>query len=365
MRRRPATSPRWLIRENLITEYQASLLSKGHVDGFFLNEYKILDRLGQGRMAGVYKAVQHRLGQIVADQGAAAVQGRRADPAAAASSARPGCRMQLKHPNVVRTFQIGAGQAACTTSSWSILEGETLEDVLLRRRQLPPAEAVRLIYQALLGLQHLHDKDMVHRDLKPANLMLVPAVPGDRDNLLGVTVKILDIGLGRPAVRRGQPGVERSELAELTGEGVLLGTPDYMSPEQARDPRTDRHPRRHLQPRLRAVPSADRAAAVPRHEHHQPDDPPRHRDAPAGPRLQSVVPRGDAADRLLPARQAGGSALPDPGPGRGGAAGVSGSSRRIGAVAVAADSPTDAATGAEARSQESRRRPTRHRRRSR
>ena len=55
----------WMVANRYLTEYQAHLLARGHADGFFLNEYKIVDRLGKGRMAGVYKA-QHLLGQIVA-----------------------------------------------------------------------------------------------------------------------------------------------------------------------------------------------------------------------------------------------------------------------------------------------------------
>src|SRR5580704_8028294 len=53
---------RWMVSHQFVTEYQAALVAKGHTDGFFINQYKILDRLGQGRMAGVYKAV-HQLGQ--------------------------------------------------------------------------------------------------------------------------------------------------------------------------------------------------------------------------------------------------------------------------------------------------------------
>jgi eukaryotic-like serine/threonine-protein kinase len=103
--------------------------------------------------------------------------------------------------------------------------------VIARRGKMPPAEAVRLIYQALQGLEHIHAQGLVHRDLKPSNLMLVGATP---ENTFRATLKILDIGLGRTlfeegATEAGDPG--------LTTEGVLLGTPDYMSPEQARDPR--------------------------------------------------------------------------------------------------------------------------------
>jgi eukaryotic-like serine/threonine-protein kinase len=226
---------RWLIRENLLTEYQASLLSKGHVDDFFLNDYKILERVGRGRMAGVYKAVRAD-GQIVAIK--VLPPSRARIPALFGRFQREArLSLQFDHPNVVRAFDVGETKGLHYLVM-EFLEGETAEDMLLRRRQLSAVEAGHIIRQAMLGLQHLHDSDVVHRDLKPANLMLVPGVRGDRDNLLGASVKILDIGLARPLFEDSNPGVERSELSELTQEGVLLGTPDYLSPEQARDPRS-------------------------------------------------------------------------------------------------------------------------------
>ena len=138
--RAPATwpaSPRWMVAQQYVTEYQAALLARGHADGFFLNEYKILDRLGQGRMAGVYKAhAPARPGRR--HQGAAAVQGQGRRPARPASSARPGWPCKLKHPNVVRTFQVGeAGGLHYLVMEY--LEGETLEDVLPRRKQAAAA----------------------------------------------------------------------------------------------------------------------------------------------------------------------------------------------------------------------------------
>jgi eukaryotic-like serine/threonine-protein kinase len=93
------------------------------------------------------------------------------------------------------------------------------------------------MHQALLGLQHIHEQGMVHRDLKPANLMLLPGpTRGANETTLKSNLKILDIGLAREFYDENAP--DDSEQTELTGEGVLLGTPDYLAPEQARDPRS-------------------------------------------------------------------------------------------------------------------------------
>jgi serine/threonine protein kinase len=218
---------KWLVASKYVTEYQAALLLKGHADDFFLNQYQILDRLGRGRMAGVYKAVHH-LGQVVAIK--VLPPSKSKNPQFLARFQREArLAMRLKHPNVVRAFQVGDARGL-NYLVMEYLEGGTLDEVLQQRKKLPPAEGVRLIHQALLGLQHIHEQGMIHRDLKPANLMLVPP-PGE--TTLKSTVKILDIGLGRAAFEEG----EAADATELTGEGVLLGTPDYLAPEQARDPR--------------------------------------------------------------------------------------------------------------------------------
>jgi serine/threonine protein kinase len=225
---------KWLVAKNYLTEYQAGMLSRGHVDDFYLGQYKILERIGRGRMAGVYKAV-HPSGQVVAIK---------VLPPSRAKNGQMLARFQresrlavkLKNPYVVRAFQVGESRGVHYLVM-EYLEGETLDEVLLRRKRLPPGEAVRLIHQALLGLQHIHEQGMVHRDLKPANLMLLP-VPArnDHETTVKSTIKILDIGLAREFFDENSP--DMAEKMELTGEGVLLGTPDYLAPEQARDPRT-------------------------------------------------------------------------------------------------------------------------------
>jgi serine/threonine protein kinase len=225
---------KWLVANHYLTAYQAQQLVLGQTDHFFLNHYRLLDRIGQGRMAGIYKAA-HISGHVVAVKLMPAAKSK--DPTVLARFRREGkMAVRLKHPNVVRTFHIGReGERFYLVMEY--LEGETLEDLLKRRKKLPFPEAVRLIHQALLGLQYINDEGMVHRDLKPGNLMLgPPRPPGAPDTTMMQTVKILDIGLGRVMFDEHATG-DQDNLT-LTNEGVMLGTPDYMAPEQSRNAHT-------------------------------------------------------------------------------------------------------------------------------
>ncbi len=225
---------RFLVARKCLTEYQALLVQRGRADGFFLGEYKILDRIGKGQMGSVYKAI-HNFGQLVA---------LKILPASRAKNQQILGRFQrearllthLDHPNVVRAYQVGEG-AGVHFIAMEFLEGETLSDVLERRKQLPWTEAVRLVRHVLDGLQHLHDRRMVHRDLKPANIMLTPELAkGKPDTTRDATAKILDVGLGRELFDDEAP---ESEIeTQLTQEGSVLGTPDYLAPEQAKDARS-------------------------------------------------------------------------------------------------------------------------------
>ncbi len=225
---------KYLTGKRILTLWQSAMVQRGRADGFFLEDYKILDQIGKGQMGGVYKAV-HSLGQMVA---------LKILPASRAKDPRVLGRFQrearlltlLDHPNVVRAFQVGESGGRHFIAM-EFLEGETLDEVLARRKKLPVAESVRLIRQALDGLQHLHEKRTVHRDLKPSNLMIVPAAPkGGPDSTLDSTIKILDIGLGREMFAESDSAEQTA--TQLTIEGVVVGTPDYMSPEQAKDARS-------------------------------------------------------------------------------------------------------------------------------
>ncbi len=221
---------RFLVKQQLLTEYQAHMIQRGRAEGFFIGNYKILERVGKGQMGGVYKAI-HPLGQMVALKILPASKA--ADPHILARFQREAkLLLQLDHPNVVRAFQIGE-EGGVHYFVMEYLDGESLQEVLDRRKRLPWPEAVRLFHQVLQGLQHIHEKRMVHRDIKPSNLLLVPAATPDNDTTWNATVKILDIGLGRELFDETAAAGEIE--TQLTAEGTVLGTPDYLAPEQARD----------------------------------------------------------------------------------------------------------------------------------
>lgn len=222
----------WLVSQHYVTQYQAKQLSLGLVDQFYLNHYRLLDFIGKGRMAGIFKA-SHSLGHIVAVK---VMPAAKAQDQQILARFRREAKMaaRLKHPNIVRTHHLGNANGRHYIVM-DYLEGETLEDVLKRRKKLPYGEAARLIHQALLALQHVHEQNMVHRDLTPGNLMLVPPrPPGAPDTTLYQTVKLLDIGMGRVLFDENATG--DSINMQLTSMGMMLGTAEYMAPEQGKDP---------------------------------------------------------------------------------------------------------------------------------
>src|SRR5262245_36960629 len=173
-------------------------------------------------MGAVYKAEHLRMGRVVAlkvvqaslTADAGAVHRFEHEVKAAA---------QLAHPNIVAAYDADeAGRLHFLVMEY--VEGESLADYLRRRGPLPVAEACDYARQAALGLQHAFERGMVHRDVKPANLMRTPA---------GV-IKILDFGLARLAQSQTS-GINR--VTQLTQQGVMMGTVDYMAPAQASDPR--------------------------------------------------------------------------------------------------------------------------------
>ncbi|MFO0935347.1 MAG: serine/threonine-protein kinase [Gemmataceae bacterium] len=222
-----------LVAKKYLTEYQSVMISRGHTDGYQIGGYVVQDRIGKGQSAGVYLC-RHASGQVVALKVLPKSKAR--NPNVLGRFQREGRLLtQLNQANIVRAFQIGMVKEIHFIAM-EHLDGETLDEILARRKKLPVAEACRLADQLLDGLEHLHENRMIHRDVKPANLMVVPAATaGKADNTLNATLKLVDIGLGRELF--AEEDASEQDL-NLTREGAIIGTPDYFAPEQARDART-------------------------------------------------------------------------------------------------------------------------------
>ncbi len=220
---------KYLVENQILTEYQSLLINRGHSEGFFLNDYQIIDLIAKGRMAGVYKA-RHQLGQIVAIKVLPSSKSK--DASTLARFQREGeILTKLDHPNVVRAFEVNSSKGRYFMVM-EYLEGDTLEEVLRRRKKLTSMETCHIMQQILSGLNHMHSFQLVHRDLKPANIILLKVNDLESsDSVFDTTVKILDVGLGRNVF--GENATPGKNDLQLTTVGDILGTPDYLAPEQA------------------------------------------------------------------------------------------------------------------------------------
>lgn len=191
------------------------LLAPGAVLG---ERYRIEEMIGQGGMGTVYRAQHLTLGKTVAVKVLKALHTARPDfvarfqrEAVAAS--------QIHHPGIVDVFDFGRAQDGSFYCVMEHLTGETLAARLSRHGALPVPEAVRIGRDMARALSAAHTQGIFHRDIKPENVLLVPQ-SGAPD-----AVKLVDFGIARLA--------ETPRDGRETGDGIILGTPQYMSPEQA------------------------------------------------------------------------------------------------------------------------------------
>jgi WD40 repeat protein/serine/threonine protein kinase len=215
----PKALARDLLQRGWLTPFQINLLFKGRGHELLLGSYVLLERLGEGGMGQVFKARQTKLGRIVALK--VIRKERLTNPDAVRRFRREiESAAQLVHPNVVVAFD--ADQVEDTHFfAMEYVNGVDLAKRVKANGPLAVREACDLIRQAALGLQHAYERGLIHRDIKPANLLVT-----EQTNLL----KVLDMGLARPNLES-----EDSAVSTLTQEGTVMGTPDYIAPEQARD----------------------------------------------------------------------------------------------------------------------------------
>jgi serine/threonine protein kinase len=186
------------------------------LEGRRLGQYEILERLGQGNMGVVYKAVHVELGKVVALK--VLPVGVMQEISIARFKKEVRAIGRLDHPNIVGTHDAGQIKGIHFLVM-SLLDGVDLARLMEQRGRLSISDACEVARQAAVGLHHAYGRNLVHRDVKPSNLMLT------RDG----QVKVLDLGLARSLGE--EPVVER-----LTATGWILGTADYLAPEQWEDP---------------------------------------------------------------------------------------------------------------------------------
>jgi len=182
--------------------------------------YRLLEVIGRGGMATVHRALHLALEREVAIK-LMAPQMAADDEARARFLREARAASRLQHPNTISILDFGVDEQERLFLVMELLRGQSLSDLLRSREPLPPPRVVRLMAQVCGSLQEAHSQGLVHRDMKPSNVF-VTEVAGVPDS-----VKVLDFGLAKSFGEGGLPD------ATITRSGQVLGTPLYMSPEQA------------------------------------------------------------------------------------------------------------------------------------
>ncbi|MDY3551592.1 bifunctional serine/threonine-protein kinase/formylglycine-generating enzyme family protein [Gemmata sp. JC717] len=208
-------------RRGWLTPYQIREVARGRGSALKVaSRYVLLAVLGEGGMGRVYKAHDTRMGRDVAlkvirrERLTHSVAVVRFEQEVLALSA-------MDHPNVVKVYDAEEVDGY-HFYVMELIDGTDLTKIVREAGPLPIARACDVIRQAALGLQHAHERGLVHRDIKPSNI-IAPRHGG--------AVKLVDLGLARLMEPPGGPDAHR-----ITQEGFVIGTPDFVAPEQARNP---------------------------------------------------------------------------------------------------------------------------------
>lgn len=215
-----------LIAHKKLTAYQAERIEKGEVRGLVLGEYVVLEPLGAGGMGMVYKARHRRMERQVAIK---------VLPPAISRSPEEIERFQremlamaiLNHPNIVTAYDASEFDGV-DFFVMEYVDGNNLYEIVKKDGVFPIEKACDYFLQAAKGIDYAHRKGVVHRDIKPANLLL------DKQG----TLKILDMGLARFSDDAFSGDIApggSTPTSGITQKGTILGTVDYMAPEQAAD----------------------------------------------------------------------------------------------------------------------------------
>jgi serine/threonine protein kinase/WD40 repeat protein len=211
-----------LVKREWLTRFQAAVLYQGRAKELFLGPYVLIDKLGAGGMGEVYRARHVRLERVVALK-LIRTDRMKSQDAVSRFQREARAAASLSHPNVVTVWEDGQ-EGNVHFFAMEFVKGVDLSKWVREKGPMPVAHACHFIRQAALGLQHAHERGMVHRDIKPSNLMLVAGAN---------QIKVLDMGLARLDRGDVEDSSSSSDAGSITQEGAVMGTPDFLSPEQA------------------------------------------------------------------------------------------------------------------------------------
>jgi serine/threonine-protein kinase len=205
-----------MVKRGMISEGDATLLRArvGATGRQWIEGYRLVERLGRGGMGSVYKAVQVSMDRFVALK-VLKPSLTRDDQHVGRLKREAQLVGRLKHPNIVRGLDFGLSNGFYYFAM-EYVEGESVKDAVEKKGPFKEKDALRILKDVALALEHAHGEGIVHRDVKPGNILLS----------LDGSAKLADYGLAKGPI----------EDQQLTHSGVTVGTPQYISPEQARGP---------------------------------------------------------------------------------------------------------------------------------
>jgi len=216
-----------LVKAGKLSRYQAQKLLQGTVLGLVLGPYQILSPLGKGGMGTVYLARDSRDLKLVALKVLPPKRAREEQRYLARFQREMTLSQRVSHPHLAQTLEAGVCQGI-NYIAMEYIPGRNLYKLVSQEGPLPIARGARIFAEIANGLDHAHLRGLIHRDLKPSNILITP-----NDH-----AKVLDLGL---ALIQGELPTDR---AVVGGQGYVVGTMDYIAPEQVDDavkvnPRSD------------------------------------------------------------------------------------------------------------------------------
>lgn len=214
-------------QKELLTRWQIERLGKGEPDQLVLGDYVLLDPLGKGGMGIVYRARHRRMDRLVALK-TLTDRATESDDSVQRFQREVRAAARLSHPNIVAAYDAGEHDETHYLVM-ELVDGIDLAKLVRQSGPLNASRAVDYVRQAATGFAYAHTQGIIHRDIKPQNLLV------DRSQ----HVRILDMGLARlnPTNAAADPAASSGAQTELTQSGVIMGTVDFMSPEQATNTR--------------------------------------------------------------------------------------------------------------------------------